>query len=171
MQQLVEGLGLQSVVDQRMMKKLEDNINKKDELMHIISDLYASCTKFLSEDDRDFYALAIITGGWVEGMYIATNMVDENQTSTENKDRMKQIVLDNKLTFDLLWTALSQLDVIPEDAVYLMLEMAYVAHLLGHDTVISSTVDVEVVDVDNITPKFFTDIKHHIQLLRQQFIK
>jgi hypothetical protein len=171
MQQLVEGLGLQAVVDQKMMKKIEDNINKKDELMRIVSDVYASCTKFLSEDERDFYALAMMAGGWVEGMYIATSMIDENKTSAENLNRMKQIVTDNKLTFDLLWTALSQMDVIPEDAVFLMLDMSYVAHLLGHKTLLSVPENAETVNTDNVTPKFFAELKLHIQNLRQQFTK
>jgi len=171
MQQLVDGLGLQAVVDQKMMKRIEDNINKKDELMQIISEMYASCTKYLSEDDRDFYALAMMSGGWVEGMFIATSMIDENQTSAENLNRMKQIVTDNKLTFDLLWTALSQMDVIPEDAVFLMLDMSYVAHLFGHQTLISTPANAEIVNIDNITPKVFAELKGHIKNLRQQFTK
>ena len=99
-QQLAEGLGLQSAVDRQMLEKLEANITNKNELMQIIADIYASCSEFLSEDDRDFYALAVLSGGWVEGMYIATNMVDEN--NVKDVDLMRHIVTDNKQTFDLL---------------------------------------------------------------------
>jgi len=164
MQQLVEGLGLQSAVDRQTIDKLEANINNKSELMQIISDIYASCSEFLSEDDRDFYALAVLSGGWVEGMYIATSNVTD-------VDLMKQIVTDNKLTFDLLWLALGQMDVIPEEATYLMLDMSYVAHLFGHQTLLSVPPTTEILDMDNITPKFFAELKNHIQLLRQQFTK
>ena len=169
MQQLVEGLGLQAAVDPKMMQKLEENVNNKNELMQIISDIYASSTEFLSEDDRDFYALAMMAGGWVEGMYISTNMIDEKNITDEAQ--MARVVTDNKLTFDLLWYALSQMDVIPEDAVYLMLDMSYVAHLLGHQTVLSVSQTVDTLNTDNITPEFFVEFKNHIQQLRQQFTK
>ena len=166
MQQLVEGLGLQSAVDPKIMQQIEDNINNKGKVLQIISDVYASSTAFLSADERDFYALAMLSGGWVEGMYIATNMIDENQPSNESK--MKQVIDDNKLTFNLLWQALSQLDVIPEDAVYLMLDMSYVAHLFGNQTL--SSFSANTASVQN-TPKYFAELKSHIQLLRQQFTK
>jgi len=168
-QLLIEGLGLQSAVDQQMLEKLEENINNKAVLMQIISDIYSSSADFLSDDDRDFYALAILSGGWVEGMYIATNMIDEN--NIEHLDRMRSVVTDNKLTFDLLWVALSQLDDIPEDAVFLMLDMSYLAHLFGHQTLLSVPKSTQVINPDNITPQFFADLKNHIRLLRQQFTR
>jgi len=165
MQQLVEGLGLQPAVDPKVIQQIEDNINNKNELMQIFSSIYASSTTFLSEDNRDFYALAILSGGWVEGMYIATSMIDETQSSNESK--MKQVIDDNKQTFDLLWKALGELDHIPEDAIYLMLDMAYVAHLFGHQTILSAPKSTPVQN----TQKFFTELKNHIQVLRHQFTK
>ena len=164
--ELVEGLGLQSVVDKNVMKKIESNVNNKNELLQIVSDVYASCSEYFCEDDRDFYALAIMSGGWVEGMYLATSMIDETQVS--NEEQMKQIVNENKLTFDLLWQALGEIDNIPEDAVYLMLDMSYLARLLGHKTLDSISPKV---DINNIDVQFFAELKSHIQLLRDQFTK
>ena len=169
LQQLVDGLGLQAAVDQSMLQKVEDNMNNKNELMKIISDIYASCTEFLSEDDRDFYALAMLSGGWVEGMYIATNMIDEKNITDEQK--IRNIVMENKNTFDILWLALSQMDVIPEDAVYLMLDMSYVAHLFGHQTLLTVPKNTEIINTDKITPAFFAELKNCIQVLRQSFTK
>lgn len=164
---LIEGLGLQSAIDPIVMQQMEEKINNKSELLAIISDIYASCTSYLSDDDRDFYALAVLTGGWIEGMYIATSMIDENLIS--NEENMKQIVKDNKLAFDLLWNALGNLDVIPDEAVYLMLDMSYIAHLFGHKTLLQIPQNAD--NINNITPKFFTELKNHIRQLRQQFTK
>ena len=171
LQALVEGLNLQSAIDQEMIQKVEENINDKKEFLKIISDIYVSSTGFLSEDDRDFYALAMLTGGWVEGMYIATSMIDENDAS--NEDKMKQIITDNKLAFDLLWQALGEMDIIPEEALYLMLDMSYIAHLFGHQTLISASAPPRDPNnnIDNITTNFFADLKSYIQQLRQQFVK
>jgi len=165
MQLLVEGLGLQSAIDPKVIQQIEDHLNEKNELMQIFSDIYASSTVFLSEDNRDFYALAILSGGWVEGMYIATNMIDEQQPSNESK--MEQVIEENKLTFDLLWQALGEMDDIPDDAVYLMLDMSYVAHLFGHQTLLSVPPSTSIQN----TQVFFAELKNHIQVLRQQFTK
>ena len=168
---LIEGLGLQSAVDQKTIQKLEDNLNNKSELLQIISDIYSACTEFLSEEDRDFYALAMMSGGWVEGMYIATSMIDE--TKAANADKMKQLVVDNKLTFDLLWQALGELDNIPEDAFHVMIDMSYIAHLFGHQTLVSNSAPPKNTSnsIDNITPEFFAELKNYIHLLRFQFVK
>jgi len=164
MQQLGEALGLQSAVDQKTLQQIEENINDKEKLLQIISDIYASCTEFLSENDRDFYALAVLAGGWVEGMFIATNMIDEN---TGDASQMEKVIMDNKLTFDLLWQALGEMDDIPDDAVTLMLDMSYVAYLFGHQTLL--TVPRNTENIYNITPKYFAEVKEHIRLLRRQF--
>jgi len=169
--QLIEGLGLQSAADPKVMQQIEDNINNKEKLLEIISNIYASCTEFLSDDDRDFYALAMLSGGWIEGMYIATSAIDENQAS--QRDKMNQLVSDNKLTFDLLWQALGGLDIIPEDAFHVMIDMSYIAHLFGHKTLISESVSPKYANsnFDNITPEFFAELKAYIHQLRQQFVK
>jgi hypothetical protein len=167
---LVEGLGLQSAIDRGKEQLIEKNLNNKKELLNIISDIYASCTAFLSEDDRDFYALAMLTGGWVEGMYIGASMIDESQSSNESK--MKQLVMDNKATFDILWQALGQIDNIPEEATTLMFEMSYIAQIFGHQTLLSTPPNAGIVNTeDDVTPKLFADLKNYVQLLRQQFVK
>ena len=168
--ELIENLGLLSAVDTKKLEEIENNINNKNGMLNIISDIYASSAEFLSADDRDFYALAMLAGGWVEGMYIATSMLDENNPA--NAEKMKSIVLDNKLTFDLLWQALGELDVIPDEAIYLMLDMSYVAHIFGHQTLLNVPASSEPRgSIDNITPQFFADFKSHIALLRNQFTK
>jgi hypothetical protein len=168
---LIEALGLQSIATPAVIQQLEDNINDKNRLLEIISTIYADAAEFLSEDDRDFYALAMIAGGWVEGMFIATAMIDENQP--ENLDKMRQVITDNKLTFDLLWQALGELDDIPDDAVFLMLDMSYIAHLFGHQTLISASAPQRDPhnNINNITPQFFGEVKEHLRILRNSFVR
>ena len=170
-QQLIEGLGLESAADPKVMQQLEDNINNRQELLEIISNIYASCTEFLSEDDRDFYALAMLAGGWIEGMFIATSGIDE--AKPENLPKMQQLIVDNRFTFDLLWQALGELDVIPEDAFHVMIDLAYIAHLFGHKTLISGSFPTRkaVNEAADVTPEFYAEVKTYIHQLRQQFVK
>lgn len=153
LQQLVEGLGLQAAVDQKMMKQLEDNINNRNEMLRIISETYSSCTAFLQAEDRHLYALAMLSGGWIEGMYIAASTIDQ-----KSENLLKQLIADNKPTFDLLWQALSDLDNVPEDAVILLSQMSDLATLMN-------------VATDNATPEMTAKVKNQILLLRSNFIK
>ncbi len=177
LQQLTEGLGLQSTIDSDALKKLEDNINDKSEVMRIISDMYASCTASLNESDRYSLTMAMLAGGWVEGMYIATSMTDEGLASTEN--RMKQLVVDQKLTFDMMWRVMSDLKS-NSDIAGLMSEMTELAQLFDKIsvnqtpntvTVEGETSNIKSSTINNVTPEMFAKIKNQIQILRHNFTK
>ena len=150
--QLTEGLGLQSAVDFSTMQQLEANVNDKEAVLRIVSETYASCTASLNENERYSLTLAMFIGGWVEGMYIATGLIDGKQASTEKQ--MKQLVIDQKLTFEMIWQVMSDLKNVPEVA-GMMNDLSELAQLL------------EKVDVDNITSESYNKIKDQIRSLRQ----
>ena len=149
---LTEGLGLQTAIDFSTIQELEAKINDKDAVIRIISDTYASCTASLNENDRYFLTLAMFIGGWVEGMYIATSLIDEKLSSNEN--RMKQLIIDQKLTFEMIWQVMSDLTTIPEVTI-LMNDLSEIAQLLDE------------VDIDNVTTDAYAKIKVQVQSLRQ----
>ncbi|MDR1153743.1 MAG: hypothetical protein LBL04_03455 [Bacteroidales bacterium] len=178
-QQLTDGLGLQSAIDPNTMQLLEANINNKDVVMRIISDTYASCTASLNENNRYFLTLAMLVGGWVEGMYIATSMTDEKLVS--NEGRMKQLVIDQKLTFDMMWRAMSDLKNISEVS-GMMNELSGLAQLFDKINVSQTsnsvtpsadgkTSNIASSNIHNATPELFAQIKDQIQALRHNFTK
>ena len=178
-QQLMEGLGLQSAVDPNTLQLLEANINDKDAVLRIISDMYASCTISLNESDRYSLTLSILTGSWVEAMYIATTMINEIMPPDES--RMMQLVVDQKLTFDIMWQAMSDQKNIPDIAV-LMNDLAQLAKIydsigVGHTPNIVETADdglsshIVSNNTVDVTPETFAKVKEQIQILRQNFIK
>lgn len=177
--QLTDGLGLRSAIDPNTMQRLEANINNKEVVMQIISNTYSSCTASLNESDRYVLTLAILVGGWVEGMYIATSMTDEKLPS--NESRMKQLVVNQKLAFDLIWQAMSSLKDIQEVS-DLTNEMSGLAQLFSMvsiqqapNTVTSGddgkTSDISSTNTNNVTSELFVAIKKQIQKLRDNFIK
>ena len=150
--QLTEGLGLQSAIDRNAMQRLEAAINDKNTVLQIISDTYASCTASLNENDRYFLTLAMFTGGWVEGMYLATSLIDEKKPSEES--RMKQLMIDQKLTFEMIWQGMSDLKEISEVA-GMMNDLSELAQLL------------KKIDTNSVTLEEYTKIKEQIHSLRQ----
>ena len=77
---LADGLGLTNAFDGATMDRMEENINNKDSLLHLISDSYWMVDAYLEENERSNLSALIISGGWVEGLYIATRLALTNPT-------------------------------------------------------------------------------------------
>jgi hypothetical protein len=178
-QQLTEGLGLQSSIDLNTLQQLEANINDKDEVLRIIADTYASCTASLNENDRYSLTLAMLAGGWIEGMYIATSKVDEKLPINDN--RVKQLVVNQQLTFDFLWQAMSDMKDKSEVA-GMMEDMTELSQLLDKVNVYYTPAEVTLAadgktsniassSSNNVTAEVYAKIKNQIQILRQNIIK
>jgi len=178
-QQLAENLGLQSAVDLKTLQLMEENINNREEVLRIISEIYASCTASLDENDRYFLTLAMLIGGWVEGMYISSITINENLFLHE--ERMRQLVIDQVLTFDMIWKVMSEIKNLP-DVATMMNDLSELARLYdsisndqtpndvtvapdGNSSIISSS------SFNNVTPETFAKIKSQIQTLHYSITK
>jgi len=73
---LADGLGLEKAFDSETMKRMEENINNKDSLLQLISDSYWMADSYLKENERSNLSALIISGGWIEGVYIATKLAE-----------------------------------------------------------------------------------------------
>ena len=65
-----------------MLNQFEKYMNNKDSLLYIISETYANADIYLKENARESTASLVILGGWIEALFIATNLVD-----AENPDK------------------------------------------------------------------------------------
>ncbi len=68
--------------------KLEKHIDNRDSLLHIITDIYGDVDNYLKENNRSLVAVMIISGGWIEGNYLAINSMD---FSNPNKEVTKRV--------------------------------------------------------------------------------
>lgn len=79
MKKLSEELGLTAAINDEIIAKVERNINNEDSLIHIISDTYRSIDRYLKENNRDEMGVLIVTGGWIESLYILSqNTLEAN---------------------------------------------------------------------------------------------
>lgn len=76
---LAEGLGIADAIDDSTMKRLEENLNNKEVVMDIISETFLNSSSYLKENDRSDIAAIVLTGGWIEGLYLATQLVKEEK--------------------------------------------------------------------------------------------
>ena len=84
--QLCKSLGINGVFDENTSDRIEANKSNRDSLLTIISGSFAQADEYLTKNKRGNFSTLIITGGWIEGMYIACNLTvasKNEQAATE----------------------------------------------------------------------------------------
>lgn len=72
-------------------QRMEKNIGNKDSLLQIISETYAAADSYLKDNERGNTATMVILGGWIETLYIATNIAEfSNPSNKEIVDRIAE---------------------------------------------------------------------------------
>ncbi len=103
---LANALGILHAVDNSYITRMENNINNKDSLMYIISETFMNSNSFLKENQRPELAAIILAGGWLEGLYIATEITK----NTEDKTELKTRIIDQRLPLETLLGLFSKYD-------------------------------------------------------------
>lgn len=95
---LAESIGILDAIDQETVERLEKNINNRDSLMDIISGTFMNSDSFLKENGRPETASLLIAGGWIEGLYLATQHAALSPKNEEIIDR----ITDQKISLQSL---------------------------------------------------------------------
>ncbi len=73
-----------------MVKGIEHSSNNRDSLIRIASEIYDRTDNYLKKNDNDAYAALIVTGGWIETMYISTRILEADPDNVEISDRIAE---------------------------------------------------------------------------------
>ena len=73
---MADGLGILKSIDQETIDRLEENINNSEVIMEIISETYMNSSSYLEDNGQTAIAAMVLVGGWFEGLYISTQLVD-----------------------------------------------------------------------------------------------
>lgn len=93
---LSDQLGIKAAFDDRTQDRLQSNTSNRDSILHIISESFWICDKYLQDNERKGTSSLIVAGGWIEGMYIACRLAN---TVTNKKEIISRIVA-QRLTLD-----------------------------------------------------------------------
>jgi len=91
---LAIGLDLLSAIDESITDRLDANKDNKDSVIRIISETFMNSNSSLKDDERPKLAALILAGGWIEGLYLGTSLVE----TIDQKDLVNRIV-EQKLSF------------------------------------------------------------------------
>jgi hypothetical protein len=96
---MAEGLDISDAIDNETMTRLENNLKYRDVVMDIISETFLNSSAYLKENERQDVAAIVLVGGWVEGLYLATKLVGNNDIK-DNK--LVDRILEQKLSFNIV---------------------------------------------------------------------
>ncbi len=79
-QKLAKKLDVNNAFNEEVVGRLEKNRNNRDSLLSIISETYWHVDAYLKENQRDNISALMVAGGWMEGLYIATQVTKHHDT-------------------------------------------------------------------------------------------
>ena len=96
---MADGLGILDVIQQEDIDRLEENIHNTEVIMEIVSQTYLNSNSYLEDNNQPAIASMVLTGGWLEGLYISTQLVDMKDF---NGNKLVGRIIDQKLSIDIL---------------------------------------------------------------------
>jgi len=104
---LADNLGIIGAFDKAIIQQFEANLGNTDTLMSVINIAYKQVDKFLRSNERVSAAALVLTGGWVEGLYITTQIIGGKGKNAENNILYKRVGM-QKLSLTNLLELLNQ---------------------------------------------------------------
>jgi hypothetical protein len=95
---LSDEIGISSVFDEALNNRIQHIFENSDSLLNVTNTSYYKIVTYLEENERGKTLALISAGGWVESMYIFTNLVEKYSPDNPTIQR----IADQKLTFDNL---------------------------------------------------------------------
>ncbi len=89
-QKLGKKLGLEQIFDEYTVGRIEDNVEDDDSMQVIISETFWRMDTYLKEDDRESVSALIVAGGWVEGVYLSTQLAKLSPDNADLKQRIAE---------------------------------------------------------------------------------
>ena len=101
---LSDDIGISAVFDENLIGRIDNIIDNKDSLLRITSDSYLGIVRYLESSNRKKSLALIVTGGWLESIYVVSNMI----SNYEQDENVIQLLADQKLVVENLMSYLEQ---------------------------------------------------------------
>ena len=89
---LADGLGIIGAFDTEVLKKFETHISNTDSLTHLLDQTIKKTEIFLNDDSRNKLSALVVTGSFVEGLYISTGLVKTYPKDLLPQDQRYQVL-------------------------------------------------------------------------------
>jgi hypothetical protein len=169
-------LGVSGAFDKTIFERVKNNLDNGDSLLSISNDTYFEAYSYLEENEKGAVLGLIVTGGWIESMYIVTNLVDKYSDKNPIIERIagQKYTLENLLGYlydysddENVGMAVAELQKL--EAIYGMMEVTGELDA----TKIEKEGDVNVISggkTIKITKETFLELKAVVKEIRDAFV-
>ncbi len=85
---MTQRLGIIKVFDEDVLAKLERSDLSRQEALNVISEVYMNTNQYLTENNRRNVATMVMAGAWVEGLYLALNLLNPDKLNSDIVERI-----------------------------------------------------------------------------------
>ena len=175
---MADGLGILKAIEQDDIDKLEENINNSDVIMEVVSQTFMNSNSYLEDNGQPATAATVLVGGWIEGLYISTQLVDMKDF---NGNKLVNRIIDQKLSIDILLNLLNSSKGNPS-VDELMLQVAKLKAVFDKIKIDTSPIKTEYDQASNttllksevktdMTPAVFAELSATVAEIRNSFVK
>jgi len=97
--EMADGLGILDAISEETINRLEENVNNREVILDIVSETFLSSNSYLQDNQQPAIASIVLVGGWIEGLYIATQLVDMDDFDS---DKLVGRIIDQKLSVGIM---------------------------------------------------------------------
>lgn len=175
---MADGLGILKAIEQADIDKLEENINNGEVIMDIVSQTFMNSNSYLEDNGQPATAAMVLVGGWIEGLYISTQLVDMKEF---NGNKLVGRIIDQKLSIDILLDLLNgskgnpavdelMVQVAKLKAVFDKIKIDTTPIRPEYDQASNTTILKSEIKTD-MTPPVFMELASTVMEIRNSFVK
>ncbi len=176
-EELGDDLGISGAFDEGMMDRIQNNEGDTDSLFAISNDSYYDSYFYLEENDKGTELALIMSGGYVESLYIICNLVEKY----DKNDPIIKKIGDQKIVLENLIDFISNYND-DEDVMNIITDMKALSTVFEENMVFEDSESSMTSDENGaltlsgggsyeMTEAAYTAIKQKATELREQFIK
>ena len=80
---IIDELGISTQFNINYSQRIENNLDDRDSLIAVVSESFFDTWKHLIMNEQDILALLVVSGSWIEGLYVTTNIALTAKDNTE----------------------------------------------------------------------------------------
>jgi hypothetical protein len=175
---MADGLGILKAIEQSTIDRLEENINNSEVIIEIVSETFMNSNSYLEENGQPAVAAMVLVGGWFEGLYISTQLVDMNDF---NGNKLVSRIIDQKLSIGILLNLLESSKGNPA-VDEIMAQVTKLKRVFDKITITTSPIRPEYDKASNttmlksevktdMTPEVFKELAATVAEIRNTFVK
>ncbi|MDX9726420.1 MAG: hypothetical protein RBT38_08545 [Bacteroidales bacterium] len=175
---MADGLGILDAISDEDIERLESNIHNRDVIMEIVSQTYLNSNSYLDENGQPAIAAIVLTGGWIEGLFISTQLVDQKDL---DGNKLVGRIIDQKLSIGNLMSLLEENQGHPA-VDELIIQVGRIRTIFDRITLTATPVRTEYDQESNVTllksevssdmtPEVFSQLAATVAEIRNNLIK